>query len=233
MKIRTKLLGAGAAVVALAVGTYAFAASSEESSHGFGPHAMRHGMARMMGHGPGMMGQGMMGSGSIGRGMMGHGGDQATRQQVGDIHALLSNHDSIRRTVINLPDGIRTVTESDDAELASVLKTHVADMIRRVEAGDNANLPMQTSRLHAIFRNKGKIRTTVETTDKGVIVVQTSNDPQAVAALQAHAADVTKLVRGGMAAMHAAMMEDAGGPNPAGSMMGRAPMGHGMMHGPR
>ena len=31
-----------------------------------------------------------------------------------DIHDLFFNHDRIKRTVTNLPDGIRTVTESDD-----------------------------------------------------------------------------------------------------------------------
>jgi hypothetical protein len=170
------------------------------------------------------MGQGR---GMMGRGMMDHRVNPATREQVGDIHALLFNHDSIKRTVTNLPDGIRTVTESDDPQVAQIIKTHVADMMRRVEAGDNADLPMQTPRLHAIFRNKDKIRTTVETTDKGVVVVQTSNDRQTVEALQAHASDVTKLVRGGMAAMHASMMDNAGG------RMRGGRMGRGMMHGPR
>jgi hypothetical protein len=77
--------------------------------------------------------------------------------------------------------------------------------------------------MRAIYRNKDKIKTTVETTDKGVIVVQTSADPGTVAVLQQHASEVSDLVRGGMAALHTAMMRN-GGMHGAG--------GHAGMHGP-
>src|SRR5665213_2706326 len=112
MKIRAKLIGLGAAALALGIGTYAFTARSEEAG-GFGPHFMRHGMG------------GMMGSGMIG---MAH--DSATMAQLRVIHLLFANHDRIKRTVTNLPNGIRTVTESDDPEIAQLLKTHVADMMK-------------------------------------------------------------------------------------------------------
>jgi hypothetical protein len=212
MKLRTKLIGISAAALAIAAGTYAFTANSQEVRHRMGPLAMRHGMAHMMGHGA-----------------MGHVGNAATAGQVRDIHALLSDHSRIKRTVTNLRDGIRTVTKSDDPSVAQTIKTHVADMMRRVEAGDNADLPMQTARLHAIFRNKDKIATKWEATEKGVAVVQTSTDPETVAALQAHAADVTRLVQGGMPALHSAMMQEGGPVH--GTMAGR--MHHGMMHGGR
>lgn len=61
MKMRTKLIGLGAALLALGIGTYAFKARSEEA--GFGPSFMHHGMGGM---GPGMMGGGMMGGGMMG-----------------------------------------------------------------------------------------------------------------------------------------------------------------------
>ena len=95
--------------------------------------------------GPGMRGQmepGMMhhrggntnsGIAGMGPGTMGMGHDPATRSQLGDIHALLINHDRIKRTVTNLPDGIRTVTESDDPQIAAVIKTHVTEMGQRVK----------------------------------------------------------------------------------------------------
>jgi len=41
----------------------------------------------------------------------------------------------------------------------------------------------------------------VETTDRGSIVTQTSGDAKVVAALQAHAIEVSELARDGMAAM--------------------------------
>jgi hypothetical protein len=152
---------------------------------------------------------------------MGGARDSATTQQLRDIHALLANHDRINRTVTNLSDGIRTATESDDPEIAALIKTHVAKMGERVRAGDDPGLPMESPALRAIFRNKDKINTAYEVTAKGVVVVQTSTDPKTVALLQEHAAEVTDLVKGGMPALHSAMMRNNGG------MMG------GMMHGSR
>ena len=139
------------------------------------------------------MGPGM---GEMGRGMMGAGHDAATMEQLRDIHALLGNHDRIKRTVTNLPDGIRTVTESDDPETAALIKRHVAKMGERVEAGDDPGLPIESPALHSIFRNKDKIKTTYETTANGIVVTQTSTDPKTVAVLQQHAAEVTDLVQG-------------------------------------
>jgi hypothetical protein len=198
MKTRNKLIFTAAAVVlAIGLSTYAFKASSQEGRLGFGPWFM-HGM----GHGPGMMG--------MGHGMMGARPNSATKTEMDAIHELIVNHDRISRTVTNLPDGIRTVTESDDPQIARIIKEHVASMGQRVSAGNDPGLPIESPALHAIFRNKDKIRTTIETTDKGVIVVQTSSDRETVAALQQHASEVTDLVRGGMSAVHTAMMRNGG-----------------------
>ena len=206
MKTRAKLAGVAALTVALGVGVYAFTAHSQDRP--FGRHGMMPGM--------GMMGMGMMG--------MAH--DSATMAQLQVIHTLLTNHDRITRTVTNLPNGIRTVTESDNPALAAQIKKHVADMGSRVGAGDDPGLPIESEALHAIFRNKDKITTSYETTDKGVAVVQTSDDAATVAALQTHAAEVSDLVRGGMAALHTAMMKNHGGMMGGPMMMMRG----GMMH---
>jgi hypothetical protein len=206
MKLRTKLAGIAALTVALGVGVYAYTAHSQDGRPGFGPF----GMHRM---GPGMM--------AMGSGMMGMAHDEATMAQLQVIHTMLVNHDRITRTMTNLPNGIRTVTESDDPALAAQIKTHVADMGRRVGAGDDPGLPIESEALHSIFRDKDNIHTTYETTAKGIVVVQTSDDAKTVAALQSHAAEVTDLVHGGMAALQTAMMKNHGGM-----------MGGGMMHGP-
>ena len=186
MKIRAKLAGIAALTVALGVGVYAYTAHSQDGRPGFGPF----GMHRM---GPGMMG--------MGPGMTGMAHDEATMSQLQVIHTMLVNHDRITRTVTNLPNGIRTVTESDDPALAAQIKTHVADMGKRVGAGDDPGLPIESEALHSIFRDKDKIHTTYETPDKGIVVVQTSDDVKTVAALQSHAAEVPDLVQGGMAAL--------------------------------
>ena len=213
MKTRAKLAGVAALTVALGVGVYAFTAHSQDRHPGHGPFG-QHGMMPEMGMG--MMGPGMMG--------MAH--DSATMSQLQVIHTLLVNHDRITRSVTNLPNGIRTVTESDDPALAAQIKTHVAEMGRRVGAGDDPGLPIESDALHAIFRGNDKITTSYETTDKGVAVVQTSDDAKTVAALQTHAAEVSDLVRGGMAALHTAMMKNHGGAMGGPMMMMRG----GMMH---
>jgi hypothetical protein len=91
-------------------------------------------------------------------------------------------------------------------------------MDQRVRAGNDPGLPMESSALHSIFRNADKVQTSIQTTTNGVIVVQTSTDPETVAALQEHASEVSALVKDGMAAMRAAMMKNG--------------MRHGMMGNP-
>jgi hypothetical protein len=147
----------------------------------------------------------------MGGGMMGMAHDSATMVQMQVIHELVMNNERIKRTVTNLPNGIRTVTTSDDPRLAKLIKEHVLTMDQRVRKGDDPGLPMESPALHAIFLGKDKIRTTTDTTATGVIVVQTSTDSAVVAALRQHAAEVTDLVQRGRAAMHEAMMRNMGG----------------------
>jgi hypothetical protein len=208
MKKKALLIGAVTAG-ALLVGGWALAQSNSRGP-GFGaPFAHDHGPAGM--RAPGtmqQMGRGMMG---MGPGMMGMNHGSATMAEHNDIRALLFNHDRIKRTVANLPDSIRTVTESDDPQVAEVIRKHVVEMGRRVEEGRDPGLPIESPALHSIFRDKDKIKSTYETTAKGIIVVQTSTDLQVVTALQEHAAEVSDLARRGMVAMHEAMMKNGGG----------------------
>lgn len=212
MKKRTLIIG-GIAAAAVLVGGWALAQSAGHGPGGFGPG----GIMGLDGHmGPGMhgqMGPGMRGQ--MGPGMMGMGlgmmGGSATMDERRDLHDLFFNHDRIKRNLTNLPDGIRTVTESDDSQVAETIKKHVAEMGQRVEEGRDPGLPIETPALHAIFRHKDKIKTTYEVTEKGIIVVQTSTDAAAVKALQDHAAEVTDLAQRGMVAAHEAMMKNGGG----------------------
>jgi hypothetical protein len=70
---------------------------------------------------------------------------------------------------------------------------------------------------------------TVETMPKGVVVVQRSTDRETVAALQQHASEVSELVQGGMAAMHAAMMKQSAIPPQAHDQTGPG-QGHDQHH---
>ncbi|MCX7296618.1 MAG: hypothetical protein NTU64_06990 [Hyphomicrobiales bacterium] len=222
MKKKTWIIG-GIAATTLLVGGWAYAQSGGHGHGGMGQMGPG-GMMGMRGQmGPSMQGQPGGPRAQMGGGMMAMmmGGD-ATMDERSDIHGLLFNHESINRTVTNLPDGIRTVTESDDPQVAATIKKHVADMGKRVDEGRDPGLPIESPALHAIFRDKDKIKTTYETTEKGVVVVQTSTDATAVKSLQDHAAEVTDLAQRGMVAAQEAMMKN-------GEMMGRAM--HGAMTG--
>jgi hypothetical protein len=162
---------------------------------GSGPHSVSPGMMRHMGpasaasHGP-------MGGPMAGR--MQH-DDASFGTDLQLVHSMIEGHDRIKRAVTNLPNGIRTVTESDDPQVAQTIKTHVASMVQRLDEGRVFNLFSPT--LPVLFENKDKIKTKVETTDKGSIVTQTSSDAAVVAALQAHAVEVSDLAREGRVAM--------------------------------
>ena len=151
------------------------------------------------GMGPGRMMQGMRGpmSGPMAGGMQ-H-GDASFQDDMRLVHAMLFDHDKIKRTIANLPNGIRTATESEDPQVARAIKSHVASMEKRLGEGRIFNLFSPT--LPVLFENKDKILTVVETTENGSIVTQTSSDPRVVTALQAHAVEVSELARDGMAAM--------------------------------
>jgi hypothetical protein len=206
MKKKILVIG-GIAAATLLVGGWALAQSADHGPRGM--RGMGMGMQGQMGPGMrGQMGSGMMG---MGPGMMGMNGGSATPAEHSDIRDLFFNHESIKRTVTNLSDGIRTVTESDDPQVAATIKKHVAEMGKRVEEGHDPGLPIESPALHAIFRNKDNIKTAYETIEKGIVVVQTSTDAGTVKALQDHAAEVTDLAHRGMVAAHEAMMKNGGG----------------------
>lgn len=198
-----------------------FAAAAVAQSTGSMP-ATEHGPSAA-GHGP-MMGQGRgHGPGAGGRGPMGGPTAMLTKQDansatdMGVVMDLVHNNTKIKRTVTKLPDGIRTVTESDDPKIAQDIKVHVASMSGRLKDGREFNLFSTT--LPVIFDNAKNIKSVVEMTDRGVIVTRTSTDPKVVAALQAHASEVTELVQEGPTAFHrgmsARMAMGPGGPRGA------------------
>ncbi|MBX9857901.1 MAG: hypothetical protein K2Y26_20420 [Gemmatimonadaceae bacterium] len=142
-----------------------------------------------------------------GRGMMHR--DSTTAEVMQVVHQLMVNHDKLRRTVVNLPNGVRTVTESDDPTMVTQIQRHVNMTGAFVAAGHDPNLPMSTPALHGVLQNGKKIVRKVEATPKGMLVVETSDDPATVALLQQHAAEITDLVKRGMAAMHGGGMAAA------------------------
>lgn len=195
-------------------------------------------LAQTGGMGPGMMhgmGPGMMRGVDHGAATGGHGPmagpvamltrqDEGSAADMGLVQELVMNHAQIKRTVTNLPDGIKTVTESDDPQVAQTIKAHVASMSQRLKDGREFNIFSTT--LPVLFENRDKIKSVVEVTEKGSVVTRTSTDAKVVAALQGHAAEVTELAQEGpMAMMRGMMTRMAMGPRnpPAGTGQGIAP----------
>jgi hypothetical protein len=181
--------------IAAALGLSLATATALGQPAGMGP-AMMHGMEH--------------GAASGGHGPMAGATAMLTKQDAGSaadmnlVHDLVMNHTKIKRTVTNLPNGIRTVTESDDPQVAQAIKAHVASMSQRLKDGREFNLFSAT--LPVLFENQDKITSKVEMTEKGSIVTRTSTDAKVVTALQGHAAEVTELAQEGPAAMRRGMM---------------------------
>ncbi|MGZ8268590.1 MAG: hypothetical protein ACXW20_13110 [Burkholderiales bacterium] len=199
--------------IAVGIAAFAFALTAGTvfaQPYGMGP-GMMHGMHHGMGGGHGPM------AGPVGMLTQQDAGSSA---DMGLVHDLLMSHASIRRSVTNLSDGIKTVTESDDPRVARAIKAHVAGMSQRLDEGREFNIFSTT--LPVLFQNREKIHSSVEMTDKGAVVTRTSADPKVVAALQGHATEVTELVHDGMFAMRRGMMRRmAMGPQPFRGDQGR------------
>jgi hypothetical protein len=124
---------AGIAVVAVGIGV-AFAVVAQ-------PGGMTHA-------GPmGMHGMGMH------RGMQ---QDAAAAEDMGLVHELLADPEQIRRSVTRLPDGIRTVTDSDNPQVTQAIQAHVASMSARLADGREFN--MFSSPVPVLFENASKDR---------------------------------------------------------------------------
>ncbi len=134
-------------------------------------------------------------------------GRDATADESAELAAMFRNFSDISRTVTKLPNGIRTITYSANEELMAIITSHVVGMISRVEEGRDPKIFIQSPTLDIIFERADRIKTEVDTTDEGIVVVQTSDDMEVVEALHTHADEVTDMADRGMEAVHEAMME--------------------------
>lgn len=128
------------------------------------------------------------------------GPDAAMRGDQEVFHSLLQQHKLIRREVKNLDNGVMSITESDDAAVASLIQDHVAAMHERVKTG--RGLRFWDDLFAAVFKNHDRIRMVVENTEHGVKVTETSDDPYTVRLIQAHAEVVSRFVKLGFDEAH-------------------------------
>ena len=138
-------------------------------------------------------------------------GENATPQESAELALLFRRFDTITREVENLPNGIRTVTRSSDQAVMDALVSHAVGMIDRVHAKDDPRILIQSPTLDAFFLHGDEIYSDVQMTDEGLVVIQTSDNPDLVRAMHIHAAEVTAMVDRGMAAVHDMMMSQGRG----------------------
>ncbi len=165
-------------------------------------------LAQTGGHGHGM-GQhhGADGTGHDMVNMPGLRGRDATPEESAEMAILFRNFQTLSREVTHLPNGIRTVTRSSDPEVMDVLISHVIGMIDRVDMGRDPQVFIQSPTLDIFFERRAALTTEIDITDEGIVVVQTSDDPELIAALHRHADEVTDMAERGMQAVHDRMMQ--------------------------
>lgn len=135
-------------------------------------------------------GRGRGGGGGFGRGQ-----DESFSHDRNIFHELLGQHGEIERTVTETPNGVRTQTTSDNAEVAAKIRDHVDAMKKRIEGGSPVRRwdPL----FNAIFANADKVQMQLKEIPGGVEVVEFSDDPKVVALIQAHAKVVSGFVDSG------------------------------------
>lgn len=134
-------------------------------------------------------------------------GINTTEKEENDLKTIFRTHKEINREVIKLENGIKTITESNNSRLRSAIIDHVSMMVTRLEEGKNPKVFIQTPILDRLFEFYDVINTELEVTEKGIIVIQTSNNEKVVKLLQMHADEVSDMSKRGMIAVHQRMMK--------------------------
>lgn len=112
---------------------------------------------------------------------------------------LVGEHAKIRREVKELANGVEAITESDDPEVAALIRNHAFAMQRRMR--DGARVRQWDPVFAALFDHHEEVSLDVQATDKGVHIIETSANPEVVRILHSHAAGVSDMVkRGSLAA---------------------------------
>jgi hypothetical protein len=144
----------------------------------------------------GAQGAGTGGGMGAGGGRMGGMAMDATAQADMQVfHQLVDNRDKITRTVTARPDGIESVTESDDPAIAKLIQTHVEAMAARVKEARPIHL--RDPLFAEVFKHADKIAVKMEPTPHGLKVIETSSDAYVVKLIQAHAEVVSLFLKNG------------------------------------
>jgi hypothetical protein len=111
------------------------------------------------------------------------------------FHYLGDHGSEITRSITVLPNGVETLTESDNPEVAVRIQEHVLSMSARVK--DRRPIHMRDPLFREVFANADKIVMRHEQTPKGVKVIETSDDSYVAKLIQAHAEVVSLFIKNG------------------------------------
>lgn len=169
-----------AVLPAIAIALLACSAPEQRSMTGGG---MMSGQSSIMNR-PMMMSGGMMG------GQM---------QDMRTIRSLLASHEGIERTVEELPNGVRTVTRSDDPRVTELIRTHVRQMRDRFDR--DQPIRRMDPLFRELFERRDEADLRIRDIAGGIEVLHTSSNPEVVRLIRQHAQHfVNGVVDRGMAA---------------------------------
>ena len=101
------------------------------------------------------------------------------------IREMLMNHEQIERRVEDLPNGVKTWTTSENPQIAAAIQKHVRQMHERIK--EKKPIRQMDPLFREIFKHADKIEMEIEDLPNGVLVLETSEDPQVVKLIQQHA----------------------------------------------
>ena len=99
----------------------------------------------------------------------------ATSMDMSMYMEMFMRHNEIRRTVEEIPGGVRTTTESDSPDLAALLHEHVPSMYSHLDQGGEIMCMSQS--LPTLFRRASDYHRQITLTPTGVVAVETADDP--------------------------------------------------------
>ena len=112
-----------------------------------------------------------------------------------NIHSLFNQHDLIQRSVELTEKGYIAVTETDNPELASILKSHVRQMRARLKSGKMVR--RWDPAFPEMVMHYQDMEHQIKPTEKGLKVIVTGTTPEAVKVAHNHAQIVSAFAKNG------------------------------------
>ncbi len=122
------------------------------------------------------------------------------------IHQLFADRSQIHRTVEEIPGGMRSLTESNNPQVAALIQQHVASMYKRLEDGREFSMMNMSRTIPIMFRNADRYQRQFAQTATGLVVTETSNNSDMTNIIKEHAREVDRFIAEGMPGMGGNMM---------------------------